>query len=132
EDALKVPTKKTVGGAVASNVTLGGEANKGNVDEAFKQADAVVEGQYGVPVICHQCLESHGLVAEWDEKKEKLTVWASTQAVTGTAQQLAVFFKIPPTNVTCLTEYMGGGFGSKFGPDIQGITAAELARKAGA
>jgi xanthine dehydrogenase YagR molybdenum-binding subunit len=25
---------------------------------------------------------------------------------------------------------MGGGFGSKFGPDIQGITAAELAKKA--
>ena len=25
---------------------------------------------------------------------------------------------------------MGGGFGSKFGPDIQGIAAAELARKA--
>ena len=25
---------------------------------------------------------------------------------------------------------MGGGFGSKFGPDIQGIVAAELARKA--
>ena len=27
---------------------------------------------------------------------------------------------------------MGGGYGSKFGPDIQGIVAAELARKAGA
>jgi xanthine dehydrogenase YagR molybdenum-binding subunit len=27
---------------------------------------------------------------------------------------------------------MGGGFGSKFGPDIQGITAADLARRAGA
>jgi xanthine dehydrogenase YagR molybdenum-binding subunit len=27
---------------------------------------------------------------------------------------------------------MGGGFGSKFGPDIQGLVAAELAKKAGA
>jgi xanthine dehydrogenase YagR molybdenum-binding subunit len=27
---------------------------------------------------------------------------------------------------------MGGGFGSKFGPDVQGITAADLARRAGA
>src|SRR5690606_7476563 len=32
--------------------------------------------------------------------------------------------------VTCNTPFMGGGFGSKFGPDVQGIVAAELARKA--
>ena len=29
-----------------------------------------IEGTYGVPVICHQCLESHGLVAEWDQDGE--------------------------------------------------------------
>src|SRR5262249_7283741 len=28
------------------------------------------------------------------------------------------------------TQYIGGGYGSKFGPDVQGIVAAELARKA--
>src|SRR5262249_52930227 len=77
----------------------------------------------------HQCLESHGLVAEWGEDGG-LTVWASTQAVTGTAAALAGHFGIPATKVKCITHYMGGGFGSKFGPDIQGITAAELARKA--
>src|SRR5438067_1693154 len=33
----------------------------------------VHEGNYGVPVICHQCLESHGIVCEWDEKQENLT-----------------------------------------------------------
>jgi xanthine dehydrogenase YagR molybdenum-binding subunit len=32
--------------------------------------------------------------------------------------------------VRCITHYMGGGFGSKFGPDIQGMVAAELARRA--
>src|SRR5262249_54664659 len=30
-----------------------------------QKADVTVEGRYGVPVISHQCLESHGLVAEW-------------------------------------------------------------------
>src|SRR5262249_43526153 len=34
--------------------------------------------------------------------------------------------------VKCITQYMGGGFGSKFGPDVQGKVAAELAKKAGA
>ena len=37
---------------------------------AFKKADVVHEGEYGVPTICHQCLESHGLVAEWDKDGE--------------------------------------------------------------
>src|SRR5262249_3435343 len=102
-----------------------------SVADAFSKADAVVEGQYGAATICHQCLESHGLVSEWD-KDGNLTVWASTQAVYGTAQALAGYFRIPITKVKCITHFMGGGFGSKFGPDIQGTVCAELAKKAGA
>src|SRR5439155_12547521 len=64
----------------------------------------------------------------WDEKQENLTVWASTQAVAGTARTLQQHFKIPAGRAKCITNYMGGGFGSKFGPDIQGIACAELAR----
>jgi xanthine dehydrogenase YagR molybdenum-binding subunit len=130
EDALKDPGKKTVGGG-KGNVNVGNEDTKGNIDEAFAKADAVVEGTYGAPTICHQCLESHGLVAEWD-REGGLTVWCSTQAVDGTAKELAAYFKIPAPKVKCITHYMGGGFGSKFGPDIQGKIAAELAKKAGA
>jgi xanthine dehydrogenase YagR molybdenum-binding subunit len=102
--------------------------------DGVKAADVHTEGTYGTPAISHQCLESHGLVAEWD-KDGGLTVWASTQAVTGTAGALAAHFTaqgidLPVGKVKCITHYMGGGFGSKFGPDIQGIVAAELARKA--
>jgi xanthine dehydrogenase YagR molybdenum-binding subunit len=132
EDALKNATKKTLaGGAAGSNLIESAANVAGKVDEAFRSADAVVEGTYGVATVCHQCLESHGLVAEWD-KEGKLTVWCSTQAVEGTAKDLAGYFKIPVANVKCITHYMGGGFGSKFGADIQGKVAAELARKAGA
>jgi xanthine dehydrogenase YagR molybdenum-binding subunit len=129
EDVLKDPKKKTTPGKREGNLQPGQAATKGDVDAAFAKSDAVVEGTYGVPVISHQCLESHGLVAEWDADGG-LTVWASTQATVGTAQQLAGRFKIPATKVRCITHFMGGGFGSKFGPDVQGFTAAELARKA--
>jgi xanthine dehydrogenase YagR molybdenum-binding subunit len=110
------------------------EGKTNGVDDGFKNADATVEGDYGVATICHQCLESHGLVAEWD-KDGGLTVWASTQAVTGTAQALGGYFRakkvdLPDTKVKCITHYMGGGFGSKFGPDVQGTCCAELALKA--
>jgi xanthine dehydrogenase YagR molybdenum-binding subunit len=106
------------------------EREAGNIAQALQDADVKHEGSYGVPTICHQCLESHGLVAEWDKDGEGLTVWASTQAVTGTAVQLAQRFRIPVGKVKCITRYMGGGFGSKFGPDVQGFVCAELARKA--
>ena len=130
EDALENPKKKTTGGPGDSNVqAIGKEYTKGNVEDGFKAGDAVVTGTYGVPVISHQCLEPHGLVAEWTGE-DSLTVWASTQATVSTAQALAAYFKMPPTKVKCITHYMGGGFGSKFGPDIQGIAAAELAKKA--
>jgi xanthine dehydrogenase YagR molybdenum-binding subunit len=130
-DVLKDPKKKTTPGRQPGNLQPGAAATKGNVEEAFAKADAVAEGTYGVPVISHQCLESHGLVAEW-QPDGGLTVWASTQATVGTAGALAGRFRVPPTKVKCVTHYMGGGFGSKFGPDVQGITAADLARRAGA
>jgi xanthine dehydrogenase YagR molybdenum-binding subunit len=138
EDALKTnpQTVSKVGGS-NNNVLPPKEAKSANFDKGMASAEVTVEGEYGVPTICHQCLEPHGLVAEWD-KDGGLTIWASTQAVAGTADQLARYFAgkykidLPASKVKCITHYMGGGFGSKFGPDIQGMVAAELARAAGA
>ncbi len=112
-----------------NNVMRPLEGTSDGFEKGLADAAVTVEGSYGVPTINHQCLESHGLVAEWDADGG-LTVWASTQAVVGTANELARHFAIPATKVKCITHYMGGGFGSKFGPDIQGTVAAELARKA--
>src|SRR5436305_3407885 len=61
EDALENDLKTvSAQGGNKSNIRTGGEGTSGNIDEAFKDADAVVEGTYGVATICHQCLESHG------------------------------------------------------------------------
>ncbi len=136
EDALK-EDRKTVSpvGGKRDNVLAAKDAADDAFDKGMTDAAVKVEGSYGVPVVCHQCLESHGLVAEWGEDGG-LTVWASTQAVWGTAVELARYFAgkykidLPAEKVKCITHYMGGGFGSKFGPDIQGLVAAELARTA--
>src|SRR5260370_10930016 len=132
KEALKEPNRKTLpGGNQLNNVAPRRDSTAGNVAEAFQKADFVHEGDYGVPTISHQCLESHGLVAEWD-KDGGLTVWCSTQAWFYTADGLSKYFKTPATKVNCITHYMGGEFGSKFGADIQGNVAAELAKKAAA
>ena len=131
EEVLKNPNKKTTPGELRGNLdNTGKEATKGNVDDGFGKSDAVVEGTYGVPVISHQCLETHGLVAEWDQDGG-LTVWASTQAVYRVAADLAARFNVAQSKVRCITHYMGGGFGSKFTPGVYGFAAADLARRAG-
>jgi xanthine dehydrogenase YagR molybdenum-binding subunit len=122
-------TTNTVGGPGANNIVAAGDFTTDKfADVAFAGAAATHQGSYGVSLISHQCLESHGLVAEWDDKQENLTVWASTQAVWATAERLRVVFNLKPGRVKCITQFMGGGFGSKFGPDIQGEAAAHLAR----
>src|SRR5712692_8239115 len=112
------------------NTNPGARQETGDLDAGFKQAAHIVEQTYSTHVITHVCLETHGAVCEWDG--DKLTAWVSTQAVHQTAQQFAQQLKIPQTNVRVITQYMGGGFGSKFGPDSQGIICANLAKQANA
>ena len=101
----------------------------GDIDAGFKLAAHIVEQTYSTHVITHVCMETHGCVCEWDG--DKLTAWVSTQGVHGTKDGFAQGLKIPSANVRVITQYMGGGFGSKFGPDAQGLICARLAKDAG-
>jgi xanthine dehydrogenase YagR molybdenum-binding subunit len=102
----------------------------GDPDAAMSSAAVKSSGYYGLPTITHCCLETHGQVSEWEDD-EHLTAWVTTQAVSGVPGQIAESVGVPAANVRCITHHMGGGFGSKFGPDRWGIECAELARDAG-
>jgi len=103
----------------------------GDPDKAFQDSDIVVsEGYYGVPVITHCCLESHGNVVEWTDG-QSMTAWASTQAVSAIGGQFAEPLGISPNNVDIICQYMGAGFGSKFQADRWAIETARLAKDAG-
>ncbi|MBI1901239.1 MAG: xanthine dehydrogenase family protein molybdopterin-binding subunit [Planctomycetia bacterium] len=98
------------------------------LDECKKDG-AVVEGEYGIHVITHMCLEPHGSTCEWEG--DKLTAHLSTQNVSGTAGQFATPLQIAATDVTVHCDYVGGGFGSKFGADSWGVVCAQLAKETG-
>jgi xanthine dehydrogenase YagR molybdenum-binding subunit len=117
---------------VAANSPYRKEAQttKGDPDAAFKEADVISEGVYGLPVITHCCLESHGSIAEWPDA-EHLFVHLSTQNVSGVAPEYAGALKIPASNVHVHQDNIGGGFGSKFGADRWGIYTAQVSKKAG-
>ena len=111
-----------------ANTRAGVHQETGDLDAGFKQAAHLVEQTYSTHVITHVCLETHGTVCEWDG--DKLTAWVSTQGVHQCADGFAQSLGIPRANVRVITQYMGGGFGSKFAPDAQGIICAKLARLA--
>lgn len=112
------------------NVKASQTEEEGNVATGLASAAHVVEQTYNTQVQTHVSLETHGCVCEWDG--DTLTAWVSTQAVHGTREGFATSLGIPQANVRVITQHMGGGFGSKFGPDVQGIACARLAKDAGA
>ncbi len=113
-----------------SNYQKAAAQTLGDVDKAFAESEVVSEGLYGTPVITHCCMESHGSISEWTDK-DHLFVHMSTQNVSGIAGQMAEPLKMPATNIRVHQDHIGGGFGSKFGPDRWGIFTAEISRKAG-
>ncbi len=102
----------------------------GDVDQGFAEADAVVEGDYYTQVQTHSALETHGFVVDW--KPDEVTVYASTQGTASVRNEFADVFKLPKNKVRVITEYMGGGFGAKFGAGNEGVLAANLSRQANA
>jgi xanthine dehydrogenase YagR molybdenum-binding subunit len=102
----------------------------GDVEKGFADADVVVESEYFTQVQTHSALETHGFVVDW--KPDEVTVYASTQGTASVRDEFADVFKLPKSKVRVITEYMGGGFGAKFGAGNEGVVAANLSRKANA
>ena len=72
---------------------------QGDAEAAFRAPDTVVsEGLYGLPVIVHCCLETHGAVAEWTDN-DHLLMHLSTQYVSGVPGQMAEVIGIPAANI---------------------------------
>lgn len=114
---------------VGTRAKAAGEQVSGDPDQAFKDADVVVEGEYGVPVITHCCLETHGTITQWNG--DHVEVWPSTQNVSGIPDQYAKLLKIPANQIHVHMDHVGGGFGSKFPLDLWDAEAAHLSKASG-
>jgi xanthine dehydrogenase YagR molybdenum-binding subunit len=114
---------------VGNRAKAAGEQVTGDPDAAFKEADAIAENLYSIPVITHCCLEPHGQVIAMNG--DKVNYWPSTQAVSTVGGDLARGLEIPAANVHVQMDYMGGGFGSKFPADRWGVESAKLSKSSG-
>ncbi|MGA2177615.1 MAG: xanthine dehydrogenase family protein molybdopterin-binding subunit [Verrucomicrobiota bacterium] len=112
----------------APNAPAGQPRDQGNIDAAFSECAAVIEGFYTTPVQLHHPMETHGNTVSWTD--EGLTAWASTQGISSVRDGLTGGLQLDQSAVRVITEYMGGGFGSKFGAGVEGLLAARLSRQA--
>lgn len=112
------------------NVSQPAVKEEGQVDQAMTTAPVVCEGLLTTPVQLHHPLETHGNTISM--KGDQVTAWASTQGVFSVRDGLASHLKVPQSNVQVICDYMGGGFGAKFGPGVHGGLAAQLSQAAGA
>ena len=88
------------------------DADRGDVDAAFAEADHVVEETYHTQPINQGFLEPMACVANI-EANGRLTVWASTQGPYQVRQQLASVLDMPIGNIKIIAMELGGGFGAK-------------------
>jgi xanthine dehydrogenase YagR molybdenum-binding subunit len=98
---------------------------------ALNEAATTHSATYRVEVQTHSSLETHGGVAKWTGND--LDVWLSTQATFGCRNELTQALKGKQINVGSVTihsEFVGGGFGSKFGAGVEGLAACLLAHEA--
>ena len=88
------------------------DADRGDVDQAFEQADHVFEENYQSQPINQGFLEPMACVAN-QESNGRLTVWASTQGPFQVRAQLASVLDIPISRIKVVAMELGGGFGAK-------------------
>jgi len=100
----------------------------GDLDAGFKAADLILDETFVGNNTSHQPLETRTAMAYW--QNGKLYMHCSTQSTMRTVSAVARWVGIDPANVVIISEYTGGGFGSKGSSSVFTAVAALLSKKA--
>jgi CO/xanthine dehydrogenase Mo-binding subunit len=106
------------------------EWSYGDLDAGFKQAALVLDETYVTPNTSHQTMEPRSAMTYW--RNGKLYMHCATQSVVQTLPAVARWLNIPETDVVLISEYTGGGFGSKALGAVSCVIPALLSKKANA
>ena len=102
----------------------------GNIEEGFKKADLILDETFMTQSTGHQPLETRTAMAYW--QNGKLFLHGSTQSTVQTVAAVARWTGLTPDKVVIISEYTGGGFGSKIPGAISMAIPALLSKKANA
>ncbi len=112
---------------------LGGEVTDewqvGDVEAGFADADLVLDESVFSASLSHQPLETRTAMAYW--QNGKCYMHCSTQSTARTEGGMARWIGVDPEDLVVISEYCGGGFGSKISASMQARIPALLSKKVG-
>ncbi len=104
---------------------------KGDISQAFAEADLIVEGEYTTGAQEQLYIEPNGMIAVANPK-DGVTVWGSLQCPFYVHKALKTLFGLPDDKIRVIQVETGGGFGGKEDyPSLIAGHAALLAWKSG-
>jgi len=109
-----------------SNISEHFKLRKGDIEAAWPQCAAVVEGEFRLPQIQHVPIETHAAVALW-EQSGQVTLWTCSQSPFAQRDLIAQSLGIPHGDLRVVAPYVGGGFGGKAGVSME-AAAVVMAR----
>ncbi len=109
-----------------SNVSEHFKLRRGDVEAAWPQCAAIVEGEFRLPQIQHVPIEPHVAVGLWDQSGQ-VTLWTGSQSPFAQRDLVAQSLDIPHGNLRVVSPYVGGGFGGKAGISME-VCAVVMAR----
>ncbi len=98
---------------LGTNVAARVRQARGNYAEAARRADLVIKRRFLYDRGTSSPIETRGVVAHWDGKADKLTVWDTTQAPVVIRDGLAAMLGLSERQVRVVAPFIGGGFGPK-------------------
>lgn len=98
---------------VGSNVAAYVPQKKGDYEAARVKADVVIRRRFWYDRGAAAAIENRGVVAQWDDRAQRLTVWDTTQAPIPVRNGLAAMLGLSEHQVRLVAPFIGGGFGPK-------------------
>ncbi len=98
---------------LGSNVVAHVVQHKGSYDSIRDQADLRIKRRFVYDRGTAAAMENRGIVAQWDSRADRLTVWDTTQAPIPIRNGLAEMLGLSEHQVRVIAPFIGGGFGPK-------------------
>ena len=98
---------------VPGNVPADFEVDVGDVKRAFAECDLIIEETFETQRHAAVPLETRGLVAEYDEVRDLLTMWGPTKMTHTNWRILSELSGLPQSAIHFIEPAVGGGFGAR-------------------
>jgi carbon-monoxide dehydrogenase large subunit len=86
---------------------------KGDYEKARELADIVISRRLLYDRGTAAAMENRGVVADWDDRSQRMTIWDTTQAPIPIRNGLAGMLGLSESQVRVIAPFIGGGFGPK-------------------